>query len=171
MIDYKNMSYKDIQHGSYNHSYYSKGKRKQKVTTYQTHVKTKIGEFELGEWVGIALKAIEAHGDSELLEHMREYVRAFPWLSEQNAIGLNISQFELEAIELCIGQIYNNPYWVGFLPFNKKFRPEYLKGFSTVSIITECCKERGPGEVTREQIRGGEVSCPFCGRFSRFEEV
>jgi len=174
MLDYNKLSYEDIRRGVFTHSSSSKGKGRDKVTKLITYVKTNIGVLEGNEWVEIAYQVIKSHGDLKLLEHMKDYVKTFPWINEQdikrNAIGLNISKVEFQALDLCIEQIYNNPAWVCFIPFNKTYRLEFLKDYAFVNVIMDCCKEKGPGEVMREQIRDGFVCCPFCGRFSQFKE-
>ena len=77
-----------------------------------------------------------------------------------------------EALRLHVDRMFDNPRWVHFVPFNRKYRPEALGTAHLVTVANECCHT--PGEVTQEQIdhaANGMVACPCCRRWSPFRCV
>ena len=60
-------------------------------------------------------------GEEELLTALTEWVtESCPWLHSSRDI-------ERLALEYHSNRIFDNPAWVAYLEFNKKYRPEYLK--------------------------------------------
>ena len=94
------------------------------------------------------------------------------WEAEHNYTRRSPAQIREEALELYSMRIFDQPEWVVYIPFNRRFRPDVLDGAHIVTVINDCCKK--PEEVTQEQIDrayGGTVACPHCGRWSTFSIV
>ena len=91
------------------------------------------------------------------------------WCAEHNYLKAPAEAVRKEALHLHVNRIFDDPRWVDFVPFNRRYRPEALEHAHLVKIINSCCEQ--PGEVTQEQIDAsdnGTVACPCCGRWSPF---
>ena len=125
--------------------------------------KTKLGEFEERNWCQLAEAVIEHAGETDLLKQLIQ------WCSEHNYTGASAAEIRREALQLHTRRIFDNPQWVGYLPFNKRYRPEIWDAANIVFVRMECCPE--PGAVTQEQIDRsymGQIACPHCGRWNTF---
>lgn len=125
--------------------------------------KTKLGEIEERNWCRLAEAAIEHAGETDLLKQLIQ------WCSEHNFTGASAAEIRREALQLHTSRIFDNPQWVGYLPFNKRYRPEIWDAANIVFVRMECCPE--PGAVTQEQIDRsymGQIACPHCGRWNTF---
>lgn len=125
--------------------------------------KTKLGEIEERNWCRLAEAAIEHAGETDLLKQLIQ------WCSEHNFTGASAAEIRREALQLHTSRIFDNPQWVGYLPFNKRYRPEFWDAANIVFVRMECCPE--PGAVTQEQIDRsymGQIACPHCGRWNTF---
>ena len=129
-------------------------------------VKTKLGEIEESAWYKLAEALIERDHEEGLYEQLLE------WETEHNYA--NSSKQDLRGEALCKHsmRIFDNPGWVDFVPFNRRYRPEALVSAHLVTVVCECCNL--PGEVTEEQIDSsynGTVHCPYCGRWAPFKII
>lgn len=91
------------------------------------------------------------------------------WCTEHNYIGASAAELRKEALQLHIDRIFDNPQWGGYLPFNKRYRPEVWRAAHIVYVRNECCRKISP--VTQEQIDhvyNGTIPCAHCGRWSEF---
>ena len=91
------------------------------------------------------------------------------WCNEHNYVSASVSEMRKEALQLHASRIFDNPQWIGFIPFNAKYRPEILNTANIVFVRMTCCPEAGA--VTQEQIDracSGQISCPHCGRWNSF---
>lgn len=125
--------------------------------------KTKLGEIEERNWCRLAEAAIEHARETDLLKQLIQ------WCSEHNFTGASAAEIRREALQLHTSRIFDNPQWVGYLPFNKRYRPEIWDAANIVFVRMECCPE--PGAVTQEQIDRsymGQIACPHCGRWNTF---
>lgn len=94
------------------------------------------------------------------------------WEKEHNYAKSSAAELREKALELHSARIFDNPEWVCYIPFNKRFRPDVLEQAHIVTVVNECCGL--PGEVTQEQIDRAynkTVACPHCGRWSPFKRV
>lgn len=126
-------------------------------------VKTRMGEIEEREWCQLAEALIDRAGETDLLKQLIQ------WCAEHNFTGDSAAEIRREALQLHTSRIFDNPQWVGYLPFNKRYRPEILDAANIVFVGMECCPE--PGAVTQEQIDRsyvGQIACPHCGRWNTF---
>lgn len=141
----------------------STGEGRYKKHSYRNGVMTELGDIEESLWYQLMSQLIQRNSEQWLLEALIE------WEKEQCYRPLSLSEIRKEALHLHSVRIFDDPEWVDFLPFNRKFRPDILMQAHIVAIITECCGIRG--EVTQEQINrayDGTIHCPRCGRWSRF---
>lgn len=134
-----------------------------KVYGYRKGVMTGLGDLELKEWRRLATELVETSQEQQLYRNLLE------WGKEHNNCSRSDSELEIETLELHMGRIFDDPLWVGYIPFNRKYRPEVLDPSRLVWIKTECCGK--PGEVTKERLEyeDGRVPCPVCGRWSEFQ--
>lgn len=125
--------------------------------------KTKLGEIEERNWCRLAEAAIEHARETDLLKQLIQ------WCSEHNFTGASAAKIRREALQLHTSRIFDNPQWVGYLPFNKRYRPEIWDAANIVFVRMKCCPK--PGAVTQEQIDRsymGQIACPHCGRWNTF---
>ena len=111
----------------------------------------------------MAEAVIERAGETDLLKQLIQ------WCTEHNFTGDSAAEIRKEALQLHTSRIFDNPQWVGYLPFNKRYRPEVWDAANIVFVRMECCPE--PGAVTQEQIDRsymGQIACPHCGRWNTF---
>ena len=127
-------------------------------------VKTGLGEIEVKVWCQAAEKLIQQKGKQELLGYLTQ------WCSERNILKESADRIRKRALQLHVDRIFDNPRWVDFVPFNRRYRPDVLNTAHLVTVVNECCQK--PGVVTQEQIDAaceGAIACPCCGRWSHFE--
>lgn len=132
----------------------------------ETFVKTRIGEIEGSVWYQAAEQLIREKGELEILDALTQ------WGMEHNYWKEPAVAVRKEALHLHVDRIFDNPRWVDFVPFNRRYRPEVLEQAHLVTVINACCGQ--PGEVTQEQIDGaygGTIACPCCGKWSHFDIV
>ena len=126
-------------------------------------VKTKLGEIEECDWCRLAEAVIERENEISLLKALIQ------WCNEQAYVSTSVADVRTEALQLHAARIFDNPQWVGFIPFNAAYRPEALNVADIVFVRMACCPE--VGVVTREQIDHAyceQVACPHCGRWNSF---
>ncbi len=124
---------------------------------------TNLGEIEEKDWCRLAEAVIERDGEVHLLKHLIQ------WCTEHNYTGASAAELRKEALQLHIDRVFDNPRWGGYLPFNKRYRPEVWRAAHIVYVRNECCHKISP--VTQEQIDhayNGTIPCPHCGRWSDF---
>lgn len=150
----------------------AKGTARERVHTPHSGVMTNAGEFEEAEWRRLVEELIAREGETSLQSNLREWTKEHcKWLQSKE----EISRY---ALELHAARIFDDPCWVGFIPFNRKYRPTAMEGVEVVSLITICC--RTPGQVTRAHYDSNAgrsydgrktVCCPICGRWSEYEMI
>lgn len=93
------------------------------------------------------------------------------WEQEHDYCHSSRKEMEMTALELHMARIFDDPLWVDYIPFNRKYRPEVLHSARLVWVKTECCGI--PGQITQEQLDKSAgntlgIPCPNCGRWSAF---
>lgn len=144
---------------------FSSGYGRNKMTRIVSYVTTEIGEIEQTRWVSLVRQLIVEAGEESLFANLLEWViENDPWL-HKDADRVN------HALERHADRIFDDEAWVGFVQFNQKYRPERLKTAGLASVVTACCGKTSI--VTTAQLRrdDGKVCCPYCGRFSEYEEI
>lgn len=142
----------------------STGKGIYKKHSYRFGVMTKLGDIELKVWIKLMEQLIEKSGEQWLLEALIQ------WEKEHNYAKTSAAKLRESALKLHSDRIFDNPEWVCYLPFNRRYRPAALEQAHIVTVANECCGL--PGEVTQEQIQkafNGDICCPHCGRWSKFK--
>jgi len=146
----------------------STGKRENKVFKYRSGVMTEIGDIEISVWCKLAETLIASEGENELHRKLMEHLKERP-----NSMYRNLDEVRQHALQLHVMRIFDDPAWVDYIPFNRKYRPEAVSHKQFIHEITPCCQKTG--EITSEQIRfdGTEKKtfCPHCGRFITFQRM
>lgn len=104
-----------------------------------------------------------------LIPPENKFAAEVPLTTQHNYIGTSATELRKEALQLHIDRVFDNPQWGGYLPFNKRYRPEVWRAAHIVYVRNECCHKISP--VTQEQIDhayNGTIPCPHCGRWSEF---
>jgi len=163
-IDFSKLEFQDLrwQYGVFQST--STGSGREKRHGSWIGVKTGLGEIEVKVWCQAAEKLIQQKGKQELLGYLTQ------WCSERNILKESADRIRKRALQLHVDRIFDNPRWVDFVPFNRRYRPEVLKTARLVTVVSKCCQK--PGVVTQEQIDAaceGAIACPCCGRWSHFE--
>ena len=165
-IDLSTLEFEDLrwQYGVFQSI--STGSGRHKVYSSWIGVKTNIGEIEESVWCQAAEQLIQQKGEQEILDALVQ------WGMEHNYLKEPAGVVRKEALHHHVNRIFDNPRWVDFVPFNRRYRPEVLKTAHLVTVVNECCQE--PGVVTQEQIDAaykGTIACPCCGKWSHFDIV
>lgn len=160
-LDLKELKYEDISPGPRTGRAYSEGRGRNKKSWYRTGVMTKIGDIRLDVWIQAAQALIEKNGDEELLKAVMEYRKNDFFHTMTNEEKLT------KCLNNVVSRLIDRPEWVGFIPFNAKYRPEKLEQVEIVKILTACCNEWC--DIPLAQILNspaGRIRCPLCGIFT-----
>lgn len=137
-----------------------------KTYGYRNGVQTDLGDLEEKDWIQLAASLIRKSGEQQLHEELLE------WEQAHNYVHDSRKEIEFRALELHMARIFDEPLWVDYIPFNRKYRPEVLASARLVWVKTECCGR--PGQITQERLERAVsgtygIPCPFCGRWSAFQ--
>ena len=105
------------------------GDQQSKSSGYRNGVMTVIGDLEFPVWETLVRDLIHRSGEDELLNSLIVWLEGAPWLRTKR-------DKELYALELHAGRIFDNPDWVDYAAFKRKYRPNKLQG-------DECSHESG----------------------------
>ena len=105
------------------------GDQHSKSSGYRNGVMTGIGDLEFPVWETLVRDLIHRSGEDELLNSLIVWLEGAPWLRTKREV-------ELYALELHADRIFDNPDWVDYVTFNRKYRPGILQG-------DECSHESG----------------------------
>lgn len=119
-------SYEDLELGTYTgQAILLSGSGRDKKYSYRHGVMTKLGDIEESVWFAAMLRLIERSGEQELFENLLE------WVTENIPYLHTKKERHDEAIVLMSYRMFDNPKWVGYEDFNRKYRPDYkLEGVS-----------------------------------------
>ena len=143
-IDFSTLEFQDLcwRYGVFQST--STGSGREKKYGSWIGVKTRLGEIEVKVWCQAAEKLIREKGEQELLGYLIQ------WCSELNFLKESADRIRKRALQLHVDRIFDNPRWVDFVPFNRRYRPDVLNTAHLVTVVNECCQK--PGVVTQEQI-------------------
>lgn len=142
------------------------GQGRQKTYRYRNGVMTKLGDIEEHIWYQLAEQIAKRDNEMWLVDAL------IVWMEENNRTGRSPAKIRKDALDLYSVRIFDQPEWVSYITFNRRFRPDVLDEMHTVAVIHDCCNK--PGEVTQEQIDHaytGTIVCPYCRRWSKFSVV
>lgn len=124
---------------------------------------TNLGDLELSQWITLAQQVIEKYGEENLFTQLAS------WEKEHNPYPYSKSELLQKVLSLHIARIFDNPFWVDYVSFNEKNRPEVLDRSTLVRVQTDCCST--PCYTTKEIIgrqMDNRIPCPICGRWNSF---
>ena len=97
----------------------SVGDKGSKASGYRHGVMTSLGDLEIPLWESLIRDLIHRSGEDDLLSALTNWAENTPWLRSRREV-------ELYALELHSSRIFDNPKWVAYEEFNKKYRPKCL---------------------------------------------
>lgn len=164
-FDIDTISFEDIhwQYGTGNGI--SKGEGRNKERSYRSGVMTKMGDIREDVWYRLVEKLIEREGEQVLQDALLK------WAHEHNSVKDKESTLREIALQEHCARIFDDPLWVSYLQFNKRFRPEVYERAKIVNVKCDCCGL--PGEVTQERLNYDSmtVCCPNCNRWSAYSII
>ena len=149
-------------------AYTISGKGRDRVMGYRIGKQCNLGDIEVSEWMKMVRALITEKGEQELHQQLLTHMK------EHNYAKSTKAELEEEVLELHASRIFDNPLWVDFIPFNKRFRPEVLETVKLISVMPECCKKAGFLTDARYRERDpycDENFCPHCGRWTKISLV
>jgi len=158
-INLSEVNYNDIRCLANIGQAWSEGKRRNKVHGYNYCIRTRLDDFKVSEWIKIAKSLISKNNEDELYLNFKEYYAKIKWADEKYVLGCFVDR------------LFDDLLWVGFIPFNQKYRPDIIKDMNFVSVKNECCDEFGLITIVRYEYDNKTNYCPVCGRFSSIEYV
>lgn len=146
-------------------SFLLSGEGRNKTYGYRNGVQTNLGDIEISDWIHRVQSLIAEYDEGALHGDLLQ------WLREHNYTKDSEKELRFEALKLHAMRIFDDPEWVDYIPWNRRFRLGTLDESRFVWVETACCHK--PGQVTREQINRAyqhTICCPHCGRFSEYIE-
>ena len=138
------------------------GSGRNKKHSYRSGIQTPIGDIEISVWIKAAEHIVERDGLQEELERLLPFAAA--------SIGSSHSRELVHArhLDMCLSEIYRNPTWVNFIPYNERYHPELLENTLMVEVIMGCCKK--VCTISKAQIHeeNQTAPCPVCRRRASF---
>ena len=142
---------------------YSTGSGRDKKHFSRSGVATPIGDIREDLWYEVTEQIAKRDGELWLVDALVQ------WNTEHNYGKNDPKERRRSALETYSYRSFDNPGWVLYIPFNRRYRPLVLETARLVTIVSDCCKE--PKQVTQEQIdraQADQISCPVCGRWNTF---
>ncbi len=117
------LSFDDVRelHGTGRSYQVEKRRYEDKGYTYRHGIQTKIGDIELSVWYELVERMIRLKGQEEL------YNQLLTWVEEEVAWCKTKEEVKDYALKLHAMQIFDDPEWVDYIPFNKRFRPKRIE--------------------------------------------
>lgn len=125
-------------------------------------VQTAIGDVLEKVWREAVERIALREYESWIVDCLEEYFKRDPCPDTRRGA-------RREALILYSMRMFENELWVGYIPFNRKYRPNSIEAKQLVTVIAECCNK--PGEITRARFDSGDTICPACGRFIKVTEI
>lgn len=132
------------------------GSGRDKKYGYRLGVMTVIGDIEISEWKELMRSVISRFGEEELHAQLCEWEMGnTPWLHTK-------AETLEYALELHSARIFDDPQWVDFIPFNRKYRPEVLKKANLLQVRYPCCGAVFERTKERLERENGMEYCQTC---------
>lgn len=117
----QDVSYEDLRFGYYTgQAVLLSGSGRDKKYTYRHGVSTKLGDIEESVWCEAMVRLIEHSGELGLLQSMTA------WVTDNSPLLRTDSERHKEAVVLMSYRMFDDPKWVGYEEFNRKYRPDNL---------------------------------------------
>ena len=142
-------------------SYVVSGEGRNRVYGYRNGVQCALGDLERSQWCELAIDLIQRKGELELYKQLLQY------LKDHNYAKASNKELEYHALELHMDRIFDNELWVDFLPFNQKYRPDFLPATRLILILPDCCKTAGYITQARYEKNINFNYCPHCKRWTK----
>ena len=118
----ENITYEDIRlmyhTGKFIRDY---GSQDKKAGKYRIGVMTKLGDIEEKDWIRYAEELVRRNNEEVLFKQLKSWYRqTTPWLRDEK----DLHRYSLECF---VARIFDNPDWVDYEAFNRRYRPEVLK--------------------------------------------
>ena len=94
---------------------------------YRTGVETALGDIEESLWYKLMEQLIEKSGERWLLDALVQWSKG---------PATDMKELRRQALQLHSYRMFDNPKWVDYIPFNKKYRPAVLDHAHIVTVIT-----------------------------------
>lgn len=147
-------------------AYLISGSGRNKNIGYRKGIMCRLGDLEESEWMHLMKTLIDQTGESGL------YKQFFTWESEHILYSCSQAELERDVLVSYSYRLFDDEGWVGFVDFNRRFRPDVLSSANLVRIQCPCCNQ--PGETTQALLNraaSGQTPCPVCGRWEVFEII
>jgi len=118
---------------------------------------TRSGGIEEKEFRRILEYIVLRDYDGWLVDSLEEYY-------QYDTSGCFAKDARWHALDAYLSGLQDNERWVGYLSFNRKYRPGLIKGRTFPIVEADCCQK--PGPITQLQFDEGRTTCPACGRFT-----
>ncbi len=118
-------------------------------------VQTALGDISETVWREAVEHVALRDYESWLVDALEEWSKSLAFVKGRN-------EARKYALELYSSRIFDNKQWVGYIEFNRKYRPDVVKDERFLTVMAECCRK--PGEMTRERYEAAYTTCPICGR-------
>lgn len=130
--------------------------------SYRSGAMTELGDIEEHIWYAAMEHIVQRDKEEDLLNALIEW-------EHEHGFSRNEKERRQEALVKHSMRLFDHQEWVGYIPFNRKYRPEVLVQANIRCAVCDCCDM--PSEVTQAQIDRaytGRISCPHCGCWSTF---
>ena len=96
------------------------GSQDKKAGKYRIGVMTKLGDIEEKDWIRYAEELVRRNNEEALFKQLKSWYRqTTPWLRDEK----DLHRYTLECF---VARIFDNPNWVDYEAFNKRYRPDLL---------------------------------------------
>lgn len=118
-INLDNVTFSDLRiHYRTGRAYLIRQEGRTKTYGYRKGMQTDLGDLEENTWVQLVSGLIQTSGEQQLQKDLLE------WEQEHNYCHNSRKEMEIHVLELYTDRIFDNPLWVDYIPFNRKYRPE-----------------------------------------------
>ena len=96
-------------------------KNGEKRNIYRHGIATELGDIEVSPWQRLVQLLIERENETGLFLQLKQ------WLGER-CVWCQTDKKELHnyALKLFVARMFDNPEWVDYIQFNRRYRPEII---------------------------------------------
>ena len=98
------------------------GSGRNRISKYRTGVLTNIGDIDIAVWTDLMRRLIARLGETELQEQLQQ------WVKENCAWVHTVEQVEQYSLELHAARVFDDPTWISYTDFNRRYRPDLVLG-------------------------------------------